>query len=180
MIYLLCFNVNCTNTEMSGLKNDFFIVCVHTARRKIPRESNRPSKLSSVARQPDSPSQPSPGTSNFINPHQFPNGNNPKPGASSNNSPSKSGSLSQKKDTKPGVRQQTAAPDPPMGRRRSPCPSADHVPLSSDPSQNSISENEPLRCSMTLPEHPNQYPKRNTSSAWTQNRFSVLENLSED
>ncbi|CAB1414999.1 unnamed protein product [Pleuronectes platessa] len=82
------------------------------------------STQSPVAHQPDqlpfdvSPTQPSPDILNVINPHQFPNSNDPKPGTSSNNNYSNSGSLSQEKDTEPGVRKQTAAPDPPRGRRR--------------------------------------------------------------
>ncbi|XP_034424771.1 selection and upkeep of intraepithelial T-cells protein 5-like [Hippoglossus hippoglossus] len=125
------------------------------------------STQSSVTRQPDqptfdvSPSQPSPDTSNFIYPNQFPNGNNPKPGVSSNNNPSESGSLSQEKDTKPGVRKQTAAPNRPMGRRRSPSLSPYRGLVSSDPTQNT-SENGPVRRSKSL------------------NRFSVLADLSED
>ncbi|XP_047194909.1 serine/arginine repetitive matrix protein 1 isoform X2 [Hippoglossus stenolepis] len=144
------------------------------------------STQSSVARQPDqptfdvSPSQPSPDVSISIYPNQFPNGNNPKPGASSNNNPSESGSLSQEKDTKPGVRKQTAAPDRPMGRRRSPSLSPYRVLVSSDPTQNT-SENGPVRRSKSLSvPRPNLNLSRNSFSAVTPNRFSVLADLSED
>ncbi|XP_053272380.1 butyrophilin-like protein 9 [Pleuronectes platessa] len=144
------------------------------------------STQSPVTRQPNqsafdvSPTKPSPDILNVINPHQFPNGNNPKPGASSNSNHSNSGSLSQEKDTKPGVRKQTAAPDRPLGIRRSPSLSLYHGSVSSDPSQDSFSENEPLRRSKSLSERLNVNGAKFKTSAGTLNRYSVLADLAED
>ncbi|XP_062240544.1 uncharacterized protein LOC133950310 [Platichthys flesus] len=132
------------------------------------------STQSPVAHQPDQPAFDVPTVLDC------PNSNNPKPGASSNNNYSNSDSLSQEKDIEPGVRKQTASPDRPRERRRCISLTHYHGPVSSDPSQDSFSENEPLRRSKSLSERLNVNGAKFQSSAGTQNRYSVLADLPED
>ncbi|XP_069374301.1 butyrophilin subfamily 1 member A1-like isoform X2 [Paralichthys olivaceus] len=115
----------------------------------------------------------SPPKSNSINPHQFPNGNNPNPLATSNDNHLKSVSF-QKKAKKPGSGRQTA-----VGRFSS---GVTTRPESADSSRKSVSEEKPSKRLSESRSHSKatKPQRRHTYSAVTPNRYDVLADTSLD
>ncbi|XP_071315912.1 butyrophilin subfamily 3 member A2-like isoform X2 [Trachinotus anak] len=139
----------------------------------------------------NSPSKSSPDISNPFSPrsHQFPQGNNPNPAASTNNNHPKPDNLPQRKDSKPGIsiKNPTLVPLFKRGSDNNSIParSASDGAASSSVSSASTSEGQPLVRSKSLSEsrpHPHgaRFQQRYTMSVQVQNRFSSLADLEED